>query len=83
MNELIRVEKRAMYIIFPKIKYKLALKKAAVVPVLEHHERLCDKLFKDIVIDPSHKLYDLLPSRHEAKFNLRQKRFFNAENFKT
>ena len=28
----------------------------AVVSVLEHHKRLCDNLFKDIVTDPSHKL---------------------------
>ena len=83
MNELTRVEKRAMYIIFPKTDYKLALEKAAVVSVLEHHKRLCDNLFKDIVTDPSHKLYNLLPSRHKAKFNLRHKRFFNAEHFKT
>ena len=79
MNELTRVEKQAMYIIFPKTNYKLALEKAAVVSVLEHHKRLCDNLFKDIVIDPSHKLYSLLPSRHKAKFNLRHKRFFNAD----
>ncbi len=34
--------------------------KAAVVSVLEHHKHLCDNLFKDIVTDPSHKLYNLL-----------------------
>ena len=52
MNELTRVEKQAMYIIFPNTDYKLALEKAAVVSVLEHHKRLCDNLFKDIVTDP-------------------------------
>ncbi len=35
MNELTRVEKRAMYVIFPKTDYKLALEKAAVVSVLD------------------------------------------------
>ncbi len=83
MNELTQVEKRAMYIIFPKTDYKLALVNAAVVSVLKHHkQRLCENLFKDIVTDPSHKLNNFHPDiRRSLTFVTNA--FLNAEHFKT
>ena len=35
----------------------------------DHHEYLCDKLFKSIILNPDHKLNSLLPARYNTNYN--------------
>lgn len=60
--ELERLQKRAMAIIYPSLS--------------QHYENICSRLFNDILDNPSHILHNLLPSRHEPKYDLWNKRTF-------
>ena len=83
MNELVRIEKRAMAIIQPDTDYQAAVVSLNIEPIIQHHKNLCNKLFEAVKSDPSHKLNRLLPPKHESKYNLRQKRSFNTLNMRT
>ena len=49
-----------------------------------HHDKLCSNLFENILKDPYHKLYDLLPERCEnTKYNLRHPRMFDLPKYRT
>ena len=71
MNELVRIEKRAMSIIHPNTDYQAVL-------VIQHHSKLCIKLFRAVRSDPSHKLNCLLPPKHECSYNLKKKRIIDT-----
>ena len=76
MNELVRIEKRAMSIIHPNTDYQ-------AVSVIQHHSKLCIKLFRAVRSDSSHKHNCLLPPKHESSYNLRKKRIFDTPRTRT
>ena len=79
--DLERIQKRALKIIYPKLTYREALA-VCNLPTLRERQKLCDKLFSEVVSNPKHKPHKLLPSRNECQINLRAKRVFSV-NFNT
>ena len=82
-NDLERIQKRAMRIIYPPTSYQEALAIAGLVPFVVRRQQLTDKLFKQISNDKTHKLNKLLPSENSSTINLRNKRKFSIPNVKT
>ena len=66
-EELERVQRRAMRIIFPGMKYKEALEQG----LYDRREYLCTKLFRQIEQDPCHKLKTLLPNLNTGVDSIR------------
>ena len=68
-NELLRIEKWLISIITGgdcAVAQDLGIR-----PILEHYEFLCQKLFKGILDNPSHKLKALLPPIHKPSYNFK------------
>ena len=82
-DELERIQKRAMQIIFPNIKYQDALKTCNLCSSYERREYLTNKLFEEICSDPNHKLHYLVPKLNETDIGLRNRRMFNFLMCKT
>jgi hypothetical protein len=61
---------------------KKNLKKFKLPTLQSWRHDLCEKLFEKLIYDQSHKLYELLPQRHQPKYNLR-KYPFNIPLFDT
>ena len=61
-NELERVQKRAMRIIFTFGLYNESLVESNVNKLSDRHQELVDKLFKDVVQRKQNKLHGLLPA---------------------
>ena len=61
-NELERVQKRAMRIIFPFGLYNESLVESNVNKLSDRRQELVDKLFKDVVQRKQNKLHGLLPA---------------------
>ena len=78
-DDIERIQRSAMRIIFPILSYCEALDKAGIVTLSERRESLSIKLFEDIVSNEHHKLANLLPpmaSSHARR--LRNKKRFNT-----
>ena len=82
-NELIRLEKRAISIINPGIDYSATGEILNIKPIEEHHNFLCKNLFDNVTKDPNHKLYDLLPQKHNWHHDLRNGHEFDIPHFNT
>ena len=83
VKDIERIQKRAMRIIFPALSYDESLSIAGLVPLEARRQQLTDKLFQQIISDPSHKLNKLLPPVNECQIKLRKKRLFKNQLFKT
>ena len=59
-NELERVQKRAMSIIFPFCSYKESLVESNVTKLSDRRQEPVDKLFKEVVQSKQNKLHGLL-----------------------
>ena len=81
-NELERVQKRAMRIIFPLCSYSEALVESGLTKLSDRRQELVDKLFKNVLQNEQNKLHELLPARNTCTFNLRNMRKFKPA-FKT
>ena len=79
-NELERVQKRAMRIIFPFCSYNESLVESNVIKLSDRRQGLMDKLFKEVVQSKQKKLHGLLPAL--LRSNLRNRRKFRPV-FKT
>ena len=66
MQELERIQKRAMSIICPGVSYHEALVIMNFKELATHHDEICESLFHTIVNDNNHRLYRLLPAQHES-----------------
>ena len=64
MQELERIQKRAMRIICPGIEYQYALVLANLSTVAKHHNDICRRTFESICNDSGSKLKKLLPHLH-------------------
>ena len=76
INDLERVQKRALSIICPHLSYNESLTFLDMDSLFDHHSFLCSSLFSKILDDEEYKLHHLLPPRHTPKYNFRQSRVF-------
>ena len=72
MQELERVQKRAMSIIYPGVSYHEALVIMNFKELATYNDEICESLFHTIVKDNNHRLYKLLPAPHESTYSLRR-----------
>ena len=82
-EELERIQKRALRIIFPYASYNSALKEAGIPSLYDRRASLSSDLFNDIVLDINHKLAGLLPPKAEHHRQLRSNRKFYVPVCKT
>ena len=82
MQELERIQKRAMSIICPGVSYHEALVIMNFKELATHHDEICESLFHTIVNDNNHRLYKLLPAPYESTYSLRRARPFNMPHLK-
>ncbi|XP_078361380.1 uncharacterized protein LOC144645704, partial [Oculina patagonica] len=82
-EELERIQRRAMRIIFPNSGYRKALEEAGIPTLAGRRDWLSKSLFNDIATSKKHKLVNLLPERPTNSHQLRIKRVFNTPVCKT
>ena len=80
-NDLERVQKRALSIIFPGLAYNKAL--AGIQTISDYNESICDKTFKDIRNNTSHRLRNLLPALNKNQYPLRRNRRYALPRWRT
>ena len=79
INDLERVQKRALSIIYPYVSYNEALVQAGLSRLADHHQDLCKSLFDNISEDKNHRLHHLLPPQFSTTYSLRNPRTFNIK----
>ena len=87
-DQIERVQKRVLRILFPEVSYSKALREdagAGLKTLFHRREELCSTLFKQIVeSDGQHKLAGLLPARNDnERYNFRNRRMFSIPRVKT
>lgn len=83
-DQIERIQKRAMHIIYPDLSYADAIVKADLPSLVNRRDSLCNKLLDSIVNNNSHKLMNLLPPKaNSCSSRLRKKRYFQLPNLKT
>ena len=82
-NDLERVWKRALSIILPGLAYNKALEVAGIQTISDYNESICDKTFKHISNNTSHRLRKLLPALNKNQYPLRRNRRFALPRWKT
>ena len=82
-DDLERIQRRALRIVYPDLSYRVALETAGVLKLHERREKISTDLFDKIVCDPTHTLHSLLPQRKNCKYELRRNRDFTLPKCKT
>ena len=82
-EDLERLQKRAMKIIYPELSYAKALELSGLPTLYDRRESIAAKLFDEICANQSHSLHKLLPSRYQPSYYLREKRTFIRPRCKT
>ena len=77
MQELERIQKRAVSIICPAVNYHEALVIMNFKELATHHDEICESLFHTIVNDNNHRTARIYT------YSLRHERPFNMPHFKT
>ena len=67
-DQIERVQKRVLSILFPEVSYNKALEDAGFKTLFHRREELCSNLFKQIVESDQHKLAGLLPASNDSKW---------------
>ena len=75
--------KRAMKIIYPELSYAKALELAGLLTLYDRREAIAAKLFDEICANQSHSLHELLPSKYQPSYYLREQRTFIRPKCKT
>ena len=70
-------------IIFPFMRYKVALATAGLPSMYERRETITAKIFNDVISNPDHKRHSLLPTRNQSKYSLRNNRAYHLPGAKT
>ena len=70
-DEIESIQRRALRIIFPDLKYEDALVTAGVVSLFLRRKTICEKLFVQMSVETYHKLHSLVPPRHKTGYSLR------------
>ena len=81
-EDLERLQKRALRIIYPGSSYSEALIISGLSTLEQRRHKLTESLFKEIVNDEHHKLSALLPLKKRNKYSLRNTQSFQIK-FKT
>ena len=82
-EELERIQKRALRIIFPYTSYNSALKEADIPSLSDMRVPLSSDLFNDTVLNINHKLEGLLPPKADHYRQLCSNRKFKVPVCKT
>ena len=82
-EDLERLQKRALRIIYPGMSYNRALEFSGLPTLFKRREEISSKLFNEVVGDPGHTLHKLLPSKNPANYFLRRNRNFALPLCKT
>ena len=83
-DQIERVQKRVLRILFPEVSYSKALENAGLKTFFHRREGLCSSLFKQIVESDQHKLAGLLPAHNDSeRYDFRTRRMFSIPNVKT
>ena len=69
-DELERIQRRTMHIIFPDLKYSSVLEKSCINTLYESRVKLSYDLFKDIINIKDHKLVSLQELRKPKMFSV-------------
>ena len=70
-NDLERIQRLAMHIIYPSKSYEQAISTAGLVSLFQRRQQITDKLFQQISKDDTHKLHELLPTAKSTSISLR------------
>ena len=82
-EDLERLQKRALRIIYPGMSYNQALEFSRLPTLFKRREEISSKLFNEVMGDPGHTLHKLLPSKNPANYFLRRNRNFALPLCKT
>ena len=83
-DQIERVQKRVLRILFPEVSYSKALEDAGLKTLFHRHEELCSSLFKQIVESDRHKLAGLLSACNDSeRYDSRTRFMFSIRNVKT
>ena len=82
-EDLEKLQKRALRIIYPTLSYPEALSEARIDTLFDRRELITKKLFQDVVNNTEHKLHELLPNKKKSIPSLRNKNHFNVPICKT
>ena len=82
-EDLARLEKRAMKIIYPELSYAKALELSWLLTLYDRKEAISAKLFDEICANQSHNLNKLLPRKYQPIYSLREQRTFIRPKGKT
>ena len=84
-EDLERLQKRALRIIYPGMSYNQALEVSGLSTLFKRRSReeVSSKLFNEVVGDPGHALHKLLPPKNPANYSLRMNRVFALPLCKT
>ena len=77
-EELEKIQRRALRIIFPDLDFQEALKRCNIATLHQRRQWLTERLFNEIKDNSLHKLHGLLPPRNLSTVALRRKRAFNV-----
>ena len=70
-DQIERIQRRALRIIFPDCCYDIAMVRAGVVSLFIRRETICIRSFERMCTDVSHKLHSLVPSNRDTEYSLR------------
>ena len=70
-DEIESIQRRALRIIFPDLKYEDALVTAGVMSLFLRRKTICEKLFVQMSDETSDKLHSVVPPRHKTGYSLR------------
>lgn len=82
-EDLERLKKRAMKIIYPELLCGKALELSGLLTLYDRRGAIAPKLFNEICADQSHSLHKLLPSKYQPGYYLREQRTFIRPRCKT
>ena len=77
-TELERIQKRALFTIYPGLSYAEALVEAGIESIQDHQRQLSINLFCAISENPDNKLNKLVPPIITSNYNLRKTRKFRV-----
>ena len=76
-EDLERIQRRALKIIFPDLDYTTALDACNLSTLYQRRKHLTESLFKEINDNDDHRLHSLLPPRNTSEKTLRRRRTYN------
>ena len=81
-EDLERLQKRAMKIIYPELSYAKALELSGLLTLYHTREAIAAKLFDEIGANQSDSLHKLLPGKYQPSYSLREQRHLFVQSVK-